>query len=182
MKKISHSRRGFLRASAALPLVWLASALKPIQAFAAEWPKALFQTATPTDAIKQLQAQKALPGNRILLEVPDIADNTEHVPVRVMTTLPAVEQITIVVDMALRPVVAQFNLAGEAEPDVTTYVKLPAQSTVRAVVKAAGGIYSVSHEVKLAAEPWTGPIPPLPTQAPSAGKAQPKPKHKAGKA
>ncbi|GAB3260049.1 thiosulfate oxidation carrier protein SoxY [Chitinimonas naiadis] len=127
--------------------------LLPARALAA-WPQALFSAPTSRDAIDALQAGAAEPGRRILLEVPEIADRGDLVPIRVMSTLPATEQITLLVDKALRPVVAQFNLTTDAEPDVSLTIKLPGTSTVRAVVKAGGKLYVVSKEVKLAAEPY----------------------------
>jgi sulfur-oxidizing protein SoxY len=177
--KISTSRRRLLRFAGAAPLIWLASALKPVAAFAADWPKALFNAASPLDAIKQLQAQKAEAGTRILLDVPDIVDRNDSVAVRVFSNIPATEQITILVDMALRPVVAQFNLTGDALADVTTLVKLPGSSTIRAVVKAGGSTYVVTREVKLALESGCeGPLPPMPAEQ-KADKPAPRKGHKA---
>jgi predicted secreted protein len=160
--KILESRRKFLRLTSAAPLIWLTAALKPVSAWATDWPKSLFNVASPIDAIKQLQAQKAESGAHILLDVPDIVDRTDSVAVRVMSNIPATEQITILVDMALRPVVAQFNLNGEAEADVTAFVKLPGTSTIRAVVKAAGSTHVVTREIKVAAEGCDTAPPPLP--------------------
>lgn len=156
------SRRRSLRFLASAPLVWLTAAIKPIGVFAADWPKALFSVPTSQDAINQLGAKGAEAGKRILLEVPEISDINDRVVVRVMSTLPATEQITILIDKALRPVVAQFNFSPDVEPDVSTIVKLPGTTTVRAIVKAGGKIYSVEKEIKLALEAWDGPVPTLP--------------------
>lgn len=179
MKNISHTRRSLLRASAALPLAWLAAALEPVRALAADWPIGLFKSPSTQEALKRLQATKAEPGKQILLEVPEVSDRTDSVPVRVMSLVPSTEQITILVDQALRPVVAQFNFSGDAVADVTTYVKLPGVSHVRAVVKAGSSIYVVAHEIKLAQEGCAAPLP----QADKAQSGKTRPHHaKAGKA
>jgi len=148
------TRRSLLRWTAIAPLAWAAAALAPLRLLAGEWPRALFSAATSRDAIDLLQARGAEAGTRVLLEVPEIADNGSAVRVRVMSTIPATEQITLLVDKALRPVVAQFNLSAEMEADVSTTIKLPGTSTVRAVVKAGDKLYVVTKEIKLAQEPY----------------------------
>jgi len=155
--RTSFQRRRLLGLAAASPFLWLASALKPVAAWAADWPQSLFNMPTSDDALRLMGAQAAQPGKQILIEAPEIADRDDRVTVRVYSAIPATEQITILVDKALRPVVAQFVLTAEAEPDVSVTIKLPNTSTVRALVKAGGKQYSVSKEIKLAMEPCDAP-------------------------
>ncbi|MBV8658158.1 MAG: thiosulfate oxidation carrier protein SoxY [Burkholderiales bacterium] len=168
--RTSFQRRRLLGLAAASPLFWLASALKPVAAWAADWPKSLFDMPTSDGALALLGAQAAQAGKHVLLDAPEIVDRDDRVTVRVYSAIPATEQITILVDKALRPVVAQFVLTAEAEPDVSVTIKLPSTSTVRAVVKAGGKLYTVTKEIKLAMEPCDAPAAGTKPQKPAKGR------------
>jgi predicted secreted protein len=139
----------------------------PLRTFAADWPKSLFNAASSDDALNQLNAKAAQKGDAILLQVPDIADRDDRVTVRVWSQLDATDQITILVDRALRPVAAQFNLSADIEPDVSVEIKLPGTTEVTAVVHARNTTYSVKHEIKLAADPYSAATPAEPKKAKS---------------
>jgi predicted secreted protein len=153
------SRRSLFHRVAAASL-WLLGA--PLRTFAADWPKTLFNAATSDDALTQLNAKATQKGDAILLEIPDIADRDDRVTVRVVSQLDATDQITILVDRALRPVAAQFNLSTDIEPDVSIEIKLPGTTEVTALVHAHNTMYSVKHEIKLAADPYTAATPAAP--------------------
>ncbi|MBV8467543.1 MAG: hypothetical protein JO218_16505 [Burkholderiales bacterium] len=153
------SRRSLFRRVAATSLWWLGTSLL---ARATDWPKALFSAASSDDALTQLNAKAAQKGDAILLEVPDIADRDDRVTVRVLSKVDATEQITILVDRALRPVAAQFLLSSDIEPDVSVEVKLPGTTEITTIVQARNTLYTVRHEVKLAAEPYDAATPAAP--------------------
>lgn len=156
-KKVT--RRNLVRGLVAMPIAWAVLALKPIKAMAGEWPQALFNAPTSQAALGLLQAGTALPGPRILLDVAEIVEDGDRVVVRVMSTLPSTDQITLLADTELKPVLAQFNISPDLEPDITTHIRLSGTGTLRAVVRAGGKIYSVTKEVKVAEMPWTSSTP-----------------------
>jgi sulfur-oxidizing protein SoxY len=87
----------------------------------------------------------------IQLTVPEIAENGSVVPVTVSSTLPNVEQISILVDKNPNVLAANFTIPAGTEGLVTTRVKMGKTANVVALVKADGKFYRVAKEVKVTA-------------------------------
>ncbi|MBV1774724.1 hypothetical protein KSF73_03235 [Burkholderiaceae bacterium DAT-1] len=142
-------RRRFLKATILSVAGAIASKMPGFTVLAAEWPSSLFKTQNTDEALNRVAGAVEY-GRRILLDVPDITDTPERVPVRVMSEVPSTESITIVVDRNAFPVAAQFLLTPEIDPDISVDIKIPGTTKVHALVKAGGKFYKVTREIKLA--------------------------------
>ncbi|MCK9352644.1 MAG: thiosulfate oxidation carrier protein SoxY [Gallionella sp.] len=118
----------------------------------AEWNKAAFSAKSMDEALNALGV--IVPENNaasIQLTVPEIAENGSVVPVTVSSTLPNVEQISILVDKNPNVLAANFTIPSGTEGLVTTRVKMGKTANVVALVKADGKFYRVAKEVKVTA-------------------------------
>lgn len=145
-------RRTFLKGTLAGSTVAVAvgaGLISPRQVLAA-WPKDAFQAKSMPEAIKGVVGTDlSEPSGAIEIKAPDIAENGAVVPVTISSSLPGVESITVVVEKNGTPLAANFMLAKNAEPNVSTRLKMGQTSNVVAVVKAGGKVYSARKEVKV---------------------------------
>lgn len=148
----SMKRRTFLKGTAAMGTVSLAMGaglLTPRMVLAA-WPKQAFEAKTIDEALSSLMGDTNLVGSdKISIRAPDIAENGAVVPVSVTTDIAAVESISIVAEKNAAPLTASFQLGTGAEGFVSTRIKMGKTSSVIAVVKAGGKLYSTGKEVKV---------------------------------
>lgn len=149
---ISMKRRTFLKGSVAAGVVGAAVSaglLTPRQVLAA-WPKAAFEAKTVDDALNALAGSSQLQGSdKISIRAPDIAENGAVVPVSITSSIPGIESISIIAEKNAAPLTASFNLGKGAEGFVATRIKMGKTSSVIAVVKAGGKLYSTGKEVKV---------------------------------
>lgn len=116
----------------------------------AAWPKEAFKTTKRDDALNGLYGMSGhTASDKVKLTAPDIAENGAVVPVSVATDIEGVESIAIIVDNNPNPLTATFELGTGAVADVSTRIKMGSTSTVLAVVKAGGKLYSAEKEVKV---------------------------------
>jgi sulfur-oxidizing protein SoxY len=116
----------------------------------AAWPASAFQAKTVDDALDGLMGSHQLEGSdKISIRAPDIAENGAVVPVSVTSTLDGVESISIIAEKNATPLTASFTLGKGTLPDVSTRIKMGKTSSVIAVVKAGGKLYSTGKEVKV---------------------------------
>ena len=87
----------------------------------------------------------------IQLTVPEIAENGAIVPVKVVSTFPNVEQISILVEKNPNVLAANFFFPQGTETMLTTRVKMGQTCNVIALVKADGKYYRAAKEVKVTA-------------------------------
>jgi len=131
---------GLLALGASLALPRILFAARPDKAFestdAASVNAELFG-ATPTDS------------DRVIMKIPDIAENGAVVPVTVSTDLEKVESISVVVDNNPTPLAALFELGPRSQAKISVRIKMAESSPVRAIVKADGNLYSTEKEVKV---------------------------------
>lgn len=148
----SMKRRTFLKGTAAMGTVSLAMGaglLTPRMVLAA-WPKQAFEAKTIDEALSSLMGDTNLVGSdKISIRAPDIAENGAVVPVSVTTDIAAIESISIVAEKNAAPLTASFQLGAGAEGFVSTRIKMGKTSSVIAVVKAGGKLYSTGKEVKV---------------------------------
>lgn len=122
-------------------------------------PKALLAAAWPEKAFLSTDARQAMfahfgtdqttPSDKIILNLPEIAENGAVVPVRISTTLENVESISIIVEKNPRPLAVSFELMSRASPEIRSRIKMAETSPVMAVVKTDTGLYSTSRSVKV---------------------------------
>jgi sulfur-oxidizing protein SoxY len=123
--------------------------LTPISSFAA-WASDAFNATKIDDAYKNLfGTSEMVESDEVKLKVPKIAENGGAVPVSVKTSLKDVESINIFVKDNPTPLTASFKIPAGTIPDVSSRIRLAETSTVTAVIKAGGKLYSKSQEVKV---------------------------------
>lgn len=145
-------RRIFLKgtlAGSAVAVAVGAGLITPRQVLAA-WPKEAFQAKDVAGALKSLYNEDlTAPSGDIEIKAPDIAENGAVVPVTIETKIANVESISLFVEQNPNPLTANFALASNTRPTVSTRVKMGKTSNVIAVVKAGGKMYSARKEVKV---------------------------------
>jgi sulfur-oxidizing protein SoxY len=145
-------RRTFLKGSVAAGTVSAAigaGLLTPRMVLAA-WPTAAFEAKTVDSALDALMGSHTLAGSdKISIRAPDIAENGAVVPVSVTTSIDGTESISIIAEKNASPLTASFVLGKGAEGFVSTRIKMGKTSSVIAVVKAGGKMYSTGKEVKV---------------------------------
>ncbi len=112
-------------------------------------PDAAFLADNANQAIADVYGQQPVESDQIKMKIPDIAENGAVVPVTVSTELADVESISIVVVNNPTPFVASFDMGPRVLPSVSVRIKMGESSTVLALVKAGGNLYSTSKDVKV---------------------------------
>jgi len=144
-------RRIFLKGSLATGAIGMAVStglLTPRISLAA-WAKDAFEATDVNGALAGLFGTSDLTGSdNIKIKAPDIAENGAVVPVSVTTDLVA-ESISIIAEKNASPLAASFILGADTEGYVSTRIKMGKTSSVIAVVKANGKLYSTGKEVKV---------------------------------
>ena len=145
-------RRTFLKGSVAAGAVSAAvgaGLLTPRMVLAA-WPSAAFEATSVDSALDALMGSHQLEGSdKISIRAPDIAENGAVVPVSVTAEIPGAEAISIIAEKNASPLTASFVLGASTEAFVSTRIKMGKTSSVIAVVKANGKLYSTGKEVKV---------------------------------
>ncbi len=146
---LNRSRRRLLAASvtgvAALPVAsWLFS--RPV--FAA-WPQAAFGAKTAEDALRELFGGATIElSDRILITLPDVAEDGAVVPLTIQTDLEPVQSIVVVSEKNPVPLIARFDFGEGALTDtLATRIKLAESESVIVVVQTRDKLYSASRFV-----------------------------------
>ncbi len=121
--------------------------IAPINAFAAMWNKAAFETAKLNEAEKSLEISSEKLSQDILITVPDKAENGAIVQVEVKSNIPHTEAISIFVEKNPTPLIAHFTFSNGAEPFVVTRIKMAETSDVKVVVKAGNQYFTNAKNV-----------------------------------
>ena len=149
---INMKRRTFLKGSVAAGAVSAAvgaGLLTPRMVLAA-WPTAAFEAKSVDAALDAMSGSHALEGSdKISIRAPDIAENGAVVPVSVTTTIEGTESMSILAEKNAAPLTASFILGAGTEGFVSTRIKMGKTSSIIAVVKAGGKMYSTGKEVKV---------------------------------
>jgi len=148
----SMKRRIFLKGTLATGALGVAvsSGLIAPRSVLAAWSKDAFEAKDINTALNSLFGSSSLAASdKIRIKAPDIAENGAVVPVSISTDIPDVESINIVVEKNPTPMTANFILGTGALADVSTRIKMGKTSSVLAVVKAGGKLYSTGKEVKV---------------------------------
>lgn len=148
----SMKRRIFLKGSLATGALGVAASAGLItpRASLAAWAKDAFEAKDVNSALSGLFGSSDLTASdKVKIKAPDIAENGAVVPVSVSTDMDNVESITIVAEKNQNPLTASFALTAAAIPDVSTRIKMGKTSSVIAIVKSGGKLYSTGKEVKV---------------------------------
>jgi sulfur-oxidizing protein SoxY len=101
------------------------------------------------DALRQLGAVKAAPG-ALRLEVDATVQEGARVPVTVESTLDAVSDIFLFVDVNPDPLVVRFALPAGTEPYVSTLIRMAGTGHVCAVVRSQGRLHAAWRRTEVA--------------------------------
>jgi len=112
-------------------------------------PDKAFDAGNSEAALTDLFGESPVASDRIVLKIPDIAENGAVVPVTVSTDLENVESISVLVDKNPTPLAASFDLSSRSLPSVSVRIKMGQTSPVHAVVRADGVLYSTTKNVKV---------------------------------
>lgn len=145
-------RRGLLKLAGglgALAATGGTALLRPLEALAAGWNKAAFESKALAEALKGLGAANPAESKDIVITAPDIAENGAVVPIAVTSRIPGTRQISIIAEKNPFPLAATFDIAGGGEAYVSTRIKMGQTSDVWAVVQAGDRFYAAKKEVKI---------------------------------
>jgi len=148
----SMKRRIFLKGSLATGALGIAASTGLIipRTSLAAWAKEAFEAKDVNSAVSSMFGSSDLTASdKIKIKAPDIAENGAVVPVSVSTDMSNVESITIVTEKNQNPLTASFALGATAIPDISTRIKMGKTSSVIAIVKSGGKLYSTGKEVKV---------------------------------
>jgi sulfur-oxidizing protein SoxY len=121
--------------------------LAPLNALAAVWNKAAFETTQLNEAIKNLDVHNEAVSKDIQIVAPDRAENGAIVQVEVKSNLANTEAISILVEKNPTPLIAHFKFSNGAEPFVVTRIKMAETSDIKVVVKVGGQYFTNSKNV-----------------------------------
>lgn len=107
-----------------------------------------FTATSLDDVLKQLGATP-VPSTEVQLSSPDIAENGAVVQVGVVSKLAKTEEIHLLVEKNLNPLVASYNFPAGTDPFMQMRVKMGQSTQVWALVKADGRWYSATKETKV---------------------------------
>ena len=151
---INLDRRNVLKVGGSLGLFGVLAAvglLRPDDVLA-ESNRIAFSAKNMDDALTAMGV-KTPENNEVFIQltVPEIAENGAIVPVKVVSTFPNVEQISILVEKNPNVLAANFFFPQGTESMLTTRVKMGQTCNVIALVKADGKYYRAAKEVKVTA-------------------------------
>ncbi len=121
--------------------------LAPINALAAIWNKAAFETVKLNEATSNLGIANEFHSQDILITAPDRAENGAIVQVEIKSNIANTESIAILVEKNPTPLIATFKFSNGAEPFVVTRIKMADTSDIKVVVKAGDQYFTNARNV-----------------------------------
>ncbi|MEY3885104.1 MAG: hypothetical protein RIS87_879 [Pseudomonadota bacterium] len=119
----------------------------PINAWAALWNKAAFETIKLNEASKNLAIHDETTSLDIQIIAPDRAENGAIVQVEVKSNITNTETMSIFVEKNPTPLIAHFKFSRGAEPFIITRIKMAETSDIKVVVKAGDQYFTHSKNV-----------------------------------
>jgi sulfur-oxidizing protein SoxY len=142
----SLTRRSFLRsAGAAAALI----ACAPSRIYAVALPSDDSFRIAPTSALLERLGGVPTESEDIVLNVPDLAENGENVPVSVVASLSNVQAIYVLADTNPFPLAAAFSIPDGTDARISVRLKLAQTGKVIGVVRAANKLYWASKSVRV---------------------------------
>lgn len=117
-------------------------------------PAGIYRATGVKEALAALGATGAAASGRLLLDVPDIHDTRQPVPVRMRSELPNTDAMVLLIERRVRPVAFAIAMRPMTNPDIVFQVPVDSTSLVQLLVRADGRWYAVSRKVRLATEAW----------------------------
>lgn len=144
------ARRVFLKGGLAVVTGWVvAGLLKPLRAFAAEWPKIAFESRKIEDTLRNLfGTSQTSPSASIKITAPSEAENGAFVRCAVSVDLPDVTTVAVLVERNPVPLVTAMNFNG-AKAYLTLGMKMAQTSDVYAIAKSHGELYSAKQNIQV---------------------------------
>lgn len=121
--------------------------MQPVNALAALWNKAAFETVKLNEATKNLAIHDEIVSQDIQIIAPDRAENGAIVQVEVQSNIANTETISILVEKNPTPLIAHFKFSNGAEPFVVIRIKMADTSDIKVVVKAGDQYFTHSRNV-----------------------------------
>lgn len=121
--------------------------LAPINALAAIWNKAAFETSKLNEATKNLGIHDEIVSQDIQIIAPDRAENGAIVQVEIKSNIADTESIVILAEKNPTPLIAHFKFSNGAEPYVVTRIKMAETSDIKVVVKAGNQYFTNAKNV-----------------------------------
>lgn len=150
---MDNARREVLKSGSGAAVMALAASaglFATDSAFAQDWNKGAFEAKNLKDVVTAMGGATATASKDIsFFNAPEIAENGAVVPVGVTSKIPKTESIAILVEKNPNALAATFDIGADAEPSVSTRVKMGQTSNVHALVKADGKFYFATREVKV---------------------------------
>ena len=116
----------------------------------AAWPKSAFSATGVDTSLTELYGKgSAADSGSIKLKAPDIAENGAVVSVKIKTTLPKVESISVYVPVNAFPLSASYILSNQMETSITGRIKMAKTADIVAIVKSNGKLYTAKKGVKV---------------------------------
>jgi len=126
------------------------SALLVPQRALAAYDKAAFEATDVNGVLNEVfGSTQHSASDAINVKAPDIAENGAVVPVTVSSDMSNVDMIAIMATGNNVPLTSTYMLSANAEPFVSTRIKMAKTADVIAVVKADGKLFSATKEVKV---------------------------------
>jgi sulfur-oxidizing protein SoxY len=114
----------------------------------AEWNQAAFDAKKVRDSLASIGALSAANTDNIILNVPDIAEDSASVPVEVLVNMSDVDSLYILAENNAHPLIADYTFT-DFGGYMFTRIKMGQTAPVRVVVKAGGKVWTAAKEVKI---------------------------------
>jgi len=124
----------------------------PSRAAAAEadWTERLFAAKNVREAAAAIGAGAPIDTRDVAWgNTPDIAENGQVVPISIASRVPGTEAIGVLIEKNPNPMAAWFDVLPGTDATFRTNFKLGESSSVVALIKAGGKLYTSSHEIKV---------------------------------
>ena len=123
--------------------------IKPLSALAT-WNVDAFSAEKENNALDEMFPGKTVTdSDAIFISVHEFIENGAVVPVKIETTLPAVESISVLVEKNPNPLIAHFKFTPECKGFIATRIKVAEPSDIIAVVQSKGDLFVTRKYVEV---------------------------------
>lgn len=137
-------RREFLNILAG---VAVSTFMLPINALAAVWNKAAFESSKLDEATKNLAINGEIPSKDIEIIAPDRAENGAIVQIEITSRIPNTEAMSVLVEHNPTALIGNFMFSNGALPYLVTRIKMAETSDIKIIVKAGDQYFMASKNV-----------------------------------
>ena len=146
-------RRKLLKGSGSLALLAPllgTGLLSPTRVLAADWKRDAFTAKQANDAMKLAGVAAPAESRDIIINAPEIAENSAKVELEVICNLPNTHRLLVFADKNPMPLCADLSFSGPTLPYAKVQLKLAESTRIRAVAKTADGkSYVAYREIKV---------------------------------